>query len=163
MVPDATLSRRDLCKIGSVSALSACVRLQAAQSEDTIVRSNRFLTIGLNRTTGKAFIEQKSSSEIWVWDWRQIRLADLGSFSSQHYQGLQVVQPTAITPSAEGFALDYQEPWGRSRCSVTLADTDVLFRVEPDVRYPCARQVTTGPFCWTPSTVAACTRPVTSL
>ena len=130
------LSRRDLCKIGA-AALCGSVGMPAAQSDETIVRSNRFLTIGLNPRTGKAFIEEKGSGETWVWDWRQIRVADLRSFSDNR-ASMKALQPASITPTREGFNLDYQESWGRFRCSVELDGVDALFRVEPDVRYACA-------------------------
>ena len=138
VVSGATISRRDVCKIPfSALVLSVGARAQAAQSDDTIIRSNRFLTIGLNRSNGRAFIEEKGSGETWVWDWRQIRAADLRSFAAEH-SSLKALQPDSITSTSDGFVLDYRESWGRFRCSVELAGTDVLFRVEPDVRYPCA-------------------------
>ena len=132
-------SRRDFCKIGvaPVIGTSGGLWAQQVQSEDTIVRSNQFLTIGLNRRTGRAFVEEKDSGENWVWDWRQIRAADLPSFSGDP-KSLKPLEPSSITSAPDGFALEYQEHWGRFRCSVELAGADVLFRVEPDVRYPCA-------------------------
>jgi hypothetical protein len=133
------LSRRDLCKIGAISATALCggTRSQAAQTGETIVRSNRFLSIGLNQRTGIAFVEEKGSGETWIWDWRQVRAADLRSFSGDR-KNLKALQPAAITPTPDGFSLDYHEAWGRFRGSVELAGAEVLFRVEPDVRYPCA-------------------------
>src|SRR5215469_12983014 len=138
MVSATAVSRRDVCKMTlSAVALARGGGAQAVQGEDTIVRSNRFLTIGLNRKTGRAFIEEKSSGETWVWDWRQIRVADRRSFSDDR-AGLSTLQPNSITSTSDGFALNFQESWGRFRCSVELDATDVLFRVEPDVCYPCA-------------------------
>jgi hypothetical protein len=106
--------------------------------EGTNVRSNGFLSIGLQPVTGKAFVEEKASGETWVWDWHQIAAADVSSFSSHGRESLKPLQPFAIVPAANGFALEYREPWGRFRCSVELDGPDVLFRVDPDVLYPCA-------------------------
>jgi hypothetical protein len=104
----------------------------------TIVRSNEFLSIGAHRATGKAFVEEKVSGETWVWDWRQIAAADLSSFSGGGHKSLKPLEPFAIVPATDGFAFEYREPWGRFRCSVELSGSDVLFRVHPDVLYPCA-------------------------
>jgi len=101
------------------------------------VRSNRFLSIGMQPATGKAFVEEKVSGETWVWDSRQIAAADVFSFSSCGPESLTPLQPFSIVPAANGFAFEYREPWGRFRCSVELDGPDVLFRVEPDVLYPC--------------------------
>jgi len=121
-----------------VSAVAPCDSLlaQGVPTEDIIVRSNRFLTIGLNRRSGRAFLEEKGSGETWVWDWRQIRAADLRSFSSDQ-KSLKPLEPISIVSSDDGFTFEYRESWGRFRCSVELSGADVLFRVEPDVRYPC--------------------------
>src|SRR5580765_975560 len=105
--------------------------------EDTIVHSNGFLSIGIQRETGKAFVEEKNSGEVWIWDWRQIIAADLSSFFSRGQKSLKPLEPYTIVPTADGFALEFREPWGRFLCSVELADNDVLFRVEPDGFYPC--------------------------
>ena len=132
-------SRRDFCKIGVASAVATSGGLSAQQDhiEESIVRSNRFLTIGLNRRTGRAFVEEKGSGETWVWDWRQIRATDLRSFSGDR-KSLKPLGPSSIIAVPDGFALEYREPWGRFRCSVELTGADVLFRLEPDVRYPCS-------------------------
>jgi hypothetical protein len=34
--------------------------------EEMIIRSNQYLTIGINRKTGRAFVEEKASGEVWV-------------------------------------------------------------------------------------------------
>jgi hypothetical protein len=105
----STISRRDICKIGfSAVTISTGVDVQAAQADETIVRSNRLLTIGLNRKTGRAFIEQNGSGETWLWDWRQVRAADLRSFSGDR-RSLKALQPDSIRATADGFALDYRE------------------------------------------------------
>ena len=103
-----------------------------------MVRSNEFLSIGIEPATGKAFVEEKVSGETWVWDWRQIAASDVSSFSSRGRESLKPLQPFAVVPAAKGFGLEYREPWGRFRCSVELDGAEVLFRVEPDVLYPCA-------------------------
>ena len=136
----SAISRRGFCKgLGvSVGTIALSFPAPAEQTqEEAIVRSNEFLSIGMHRVTGKAFVQQKISGETWAWDWRQIAAADVSSFSSRGRESLNPLQPFAMAPTANGFSLEYREPWGRLRCSVELDGPDVLFRVEPDVLYPC--------------------------
>ena len=99
-------------------------------------RSSASLSIGLDRDTGRAFIEERSSGETWVWNWREIRAADLKS-AADDALGWAPVAPVSIEELAAGFRLRYEEPWGRFNCSMELAGKEVIFRVEPDLRYRC--------------------------
>ena len=84
-----TLSRRDFCKVVGVSLASsggysdARMNVSEEQSEpgDLIVRSDRFLSIGINRKTGAAFVEEKSSGEVWVWNWKDVKAASSNSLA----------------------------------------------------------------------------------
>jgi hypothetical protein len=150
------LSRRDFCKVAGLSPGALALAgpdfptSPGVQSgEELITRSNRHLTIGINRKTGRAFVEERTSGEIWAWDWSDIRAA--GSISSSlsleaagHQLGqipgrLKAITPESIDPLPEGFRLHYDQPWGQFNCSVRLSDhhPDVLFSVEPDIRYRC--------------------------
>lgn len=95
------LTRRGFCKgLGaSVGALALTLPKAEDQQDETIVRSNRFLSIGIHRKTGKAFVEEKSSEETWIWNWRQIRAANLSSFSADEQKSLTPITPYSIQPS----------------------------------------------------------------
>jgi hypothetical protein len=132
------LSRRTFCAASGVTAFipSGASLSQEASASDTISKSNRFLGIGIDRKSGRAFIEEKGSGETWIWDWRNIRAADPSSFTREG-SGLRPLLPDAITETPEGFQLRYEKSWGRFNCTVELAGPEVLFRFEPDVRYAC--------------------------
>src|SRR6516162_4166063 len=132
------LSRRTFCAASGVTALmpSGAVPSQEAPVPDTISKSNHFLGIGIDRKSGRAFVEEKGSGETWIWDWRNIRTADPRSFTREG-GGLRPLLPDAITETPEGFQLRYEKSWGRFTCSVELAGPEVLLRFEPDVRYAC--------------------------
>jgi hypothetical protein len=113
----SALSRRGFLKGLGVSMGSVALSFPAPAEqtqEGVIVRSNEFLSIGIERTTGKAFVEEKVSGETWVWDWRQIAASDVSSFSSRRRESLKALQLFAIVPAAKGFALEYREPSGGS-------------------------------------------------
>ena len=152
--PVHTLSRRDFCKaVGAGlttmpghSEVHAQVQAGGADEGDSIVRSNRFLSIGINRKTSRAFVEEKSSGEVWVWNWRDVRATasnsvalrmaryDLDDVSDE----LKPITPESILPLVDGFELRYSLDSGKFNCSVQLTETgpDVLFKVQPELRYP---------------------------
>jgi hypothetical protein len=153
--PFYTLSRRDFCKAVGVglatpaapSAFSQQIQEGPSEAGDLIVKSNRFLSIGINRKTGRAFVEEKSSGEVWVWNWKDVRATasnspalrmedyDVGNISGE----LKPITPESIVPLPDGFELRYALDWGRFSCSVELTDSgpDVLFKVKPELRDRC--------------------------
>ena len=154
MSPPYLLSRRDFCRVAGLSTGTLAVPLLVSfkapgeqSDEETIIRSNPFLTIGINRKTGRAFVEERTSGEVWGWDWKDIRAAasdsSLLSLEAAEYQmhhipeRLKPISPKSIVSLPDGFQLRYDQPWGRFNCSVHLAEKDpeVLFQVEPDLRY----------------------------
>ena len=147
MQPPDSVSRRDFCKVAGISAGTLALpwsdspaRDKPHSDEDVIVRSNSHLTIGIHRKTGRAFVEEKSSGEIWIWDWRGVRAASRSEFAmTKAPECLRPVLPASIVPLLDGFQLRYEQPWGKFNCSVHLSgqDPDVLFTVEPDIRYAC--------------------------
>src|SRR5215831_15562567 len=150
-----TLSRRDFCKVVGVSLASSAghsdarMNVSEEQSEpgELIVRSDRFLSIGINRKTGAAFVEEKSSGEVWVWNWKDVRAASSNSMALKmaNYEiknisdDLKPITPESIVPLTDGFELRYSLDWGRFNCSVQLAGAgpDVLFKVQPELRHRC--------------------------
>jgi hypothetical protein len=150
------LSRRDFYRVAGLSTgvlavpLSGSSKAPGGQSdEETIIRSNPYLSIGINRKTGRAFVEEKISGEVWAWDWRDVRAADSASsiFSREAAENdmrrsperLKPISPESIVPLPDGFQLRYDQTWGKFSCSVHLAEKDpeVIFQVQPDLRYRC--------------------------
>ncbi|MCW5983102.1 MAG: hypothetical protein KIT09_33745 [Bryobacteraceae bacterium] len=124
------LPRREFCRLGFAAAAAA------GRARGTITRSSDSLTIGLDPESGRAFIEERVPGETWVWNWREVRAADLKS-ASGNTRNWKPVAPVGIDETPAGFRLRYEEAWGRFSGSVELAGAEVLFRVEPDLRYPC--------------------------
>jgi hypothetical protein len=147
-LPEA-FSRREFCKVTGISAGSLAVPWQTSQAiqkgpsdEETIVRSNPHLTIGLHRKSGRAFVEEKHSGETWTWDWKDVRVlfTSLLEPVDNFPDALKPVLPESVHPLQDGFQLRYdQQDRGKFTCSVRLSATDpeVLFSVEPDIRYRC--------------------------
>ncbi len=144
------LTRRDFCKVVgagvAVPAAYSAVQTGASEEEDSIIRSNRFLSLGINRTTGRAFVEERSSGEVWVWNWKEVTAtasdsallrmtANLGKISEE----LKPITPESIAPLRDGFELRYSLDCGKVNCSVELVGEtpEVLFQVKPDLRYRC--------------------------
>ena len=150
------VSRRDFCRVAGLSAGTLAVTGPALpmapggqSDEELIIRSNQYLTIGINRKTGRAFVEEKASGEVWVWDWRDIRAAasdasilslEAAEHDMRQITGrLKAISPASIDPLPDGFRIHYDQPWGKFDCSARLSGQhpDVLFTVEPDIRYRC--------------------------
>ena len=127
------VSRRTFFKVTG-AALAASTELLG--QDEMIGRSGASLAIGLNSRTGDSFVHELGSGEKWLWNWREISAADLRSFNGKP-ESLKPVSPKAITPEPAGFRLHYEEPFGRFDCTVELFGSEVLFRLEPDLRYPC--------------------------
>ncbi|MGD0123775.1 MAG: hypothetical protein ABSF46_00350 [Terriglobia bacterium] len=148
-------SRRDFCKVIGTGLASpavygaARVRASEGPSEqgDLILKSNRFLSIGINRKTGRAFVEEKSSGEVWVWNWKDVRATNSKDFAGERAwfevenasQELKPITPETILPLPDGFELRYSADWGKFSCTVQLPATspDVIFKVQPELRYRC--------------------------
>ena len=148
-----TLSRREFCKAVGVGLARPSGYTEVHQQfqegphqeGDLIVRSNRLLSIGINRSTGRAFVEEKSTGEVWVWNWKDVAATPSNSLALEmaNWQlenlpnELKPITPASIVPLADGFELRYAFNWGKFNCSVRLAETepDVLFKVQPDLRF----------------------------
>jgi hypothetical protein len=116
----------------SVATTSA----QLLGQDEIMSRSTAWLDIGIHPRTGEAFIREKGSGEKWAWNWRDIAASDLRSFNSEP-EKLRPVFPKAVMQDPAGFRFHYEESYGRWDCVVQLAESEVLFQVQPDSRYPC--------------------------
>lgn len=129
------ITRRGFCKAASSLSVGPTAAQLLGQDE-IISRSRTWLEIGIHPRTGEGFIREKGSGEKWVWNWHEIVAADLRTFNNDP-KNLRPVLPKSVVQDPAGFRLHYEESYGRWDCVIQLIESEVVFQVEPDSRYPC--------------------------
>ncbi|MGW8178434.1 MAG: hypothetical protein ACWGQW_06670, partial [bacterium] len=138
------LNRREfggMCTVSASSLLSGVVHASQTGREP-VVRSNRFLTIGVDLEGKRGFVEERSTGELWEWSFADLKGASEESVSS--VQGrldaisdrLEPLSVKSVGRLENGFQLEFRETWGSFRCSIKLEPNrpEVVFSVEPDLR-----------------------------
>jgi hypothetical protein len=140
------IDRREFGLICTTAASSAMGRATNASqvSREPLLKSNHYLTVGLDLDRQTGFVEERATGELWEWDLPGLRGASEETVSSAWgdlnavSDGLRPLSVNSVERLENGFQLKFIEEWGEFLCSVRLEPNrpEVVFSVEPDLRKP---------------------------